>query len=207
MFITNTRFSPTYLSPAPCLYYKVWSRLPYWEWFYHQYNFKGKKILDVGSGIESPVWKKCMREGGTYYCWDIDPKVKEWAGEKHDVGGHIGSFDYVISTQVYEHINPEDRRKFILEWRDYLKPHGVMVINYPLAYNLDGLVGYYQLIDHRRPPVLADEVLLNINPDKYFNEVRFYLVGMPRWNILKVIFNLMMNYLPFNQAHIEAVKR
>jgi SAM-dependent methyltransferase len=116
----------------------------------------GLRILDVGSGAK-PFLSPDERPDGVFYAgldiseaellkapsgWYDQLQVAD-AGARDDA--LVGSFDLIISNQVFEHVKPLDA---VLEnLRSYLAPGGTMVAKFSGAFSIFAIVN--RLIPHR----------------------------------------------------------
>lgn len=110
--------------------------------FFDEYDVKGKKILDVGSGEGIPPLLKGCRLG---IIQDISKNTlkksqksaaKEGIADKfifisckEDLPVSSDSLDLVFAGEIIEHV--EDPSKFLRELFRVLKPHGKMVLTTP----------------------------------------------------------------------------
>src|SRR5437667_7182392 len=97
-----------------------------WGQFYNRlFNLGGKLLLDFGSDVDSPLYKKFQRDnggdGGKYRGYDIDEDTISWLKEQgyyydfYNDNSLRGLFDIVAASQVYEHLTEPERSASSLE--------------------------------------------------------------------------------------------
>ena len=119
-------------------------------------DFKGKKLLDIGSG---PMDKTAIFQAMGLQCYAVDDlgdpwhkrndniiKIKKYAESKgitfyhqkesdHTIPYKLESFDIVCSLRVIEHLH-ESPRNLLNTMGTYLKPKGLLIITMPNSVNL-----------------------------------------------------------------------
>jgi cyclopropane fatty-acyl-phospholipid synthase-like methyltransferase len=75
-----------------------------------------KRLLDFGGGVESRAYHKTKRDGGQYTGYDVDSQSEKWLTDNGffvDFWTTSDKFDIVIASQVYEHLDHDERERFI----------------------------------------------------------------------------------------------
>ncbi len=157
-----------------------------------------KKILDFGSGIESPNYKKTADDKGSYFGFDIDEETVAWLKDNDfyvDFWKTEEKFDIIMASEVYEHLDFETRENFIERASQLVGPDGLLIVDFPYIHNLDGSF-YWLDRTHLFPPSPADESSLI---ELYGFNAEIYVVGIAYWppyRILRIILNLLLGYRP-----------
>jgi len=197
---------------------RVWSRrrevkpkvvwTPYSKWYNKKFNFKGKLVLDFGSGIESNFFLKYVKDNDgsveKYKGYDIDEETKKWLMEKgfyydfyHD-DTFLGAFDIINCSQTYEHLNLYERERFIRRSYELLKPGGLLLIDFPHIANLN-IIEFFRS-DRTHIPVSREDEAIYI--ELFGFKCELYLAGLTMpyksriqnaWNFLR---NLLLGYYP-----------
>lgn len=122
----------------------IWQ--PYHRFIEQLVDLRGTKVLDFGSGIESPIIARFLRANGSldgYQTYDIDGEaVQKWhsEGKFYDFyadDSALGSFDIVYSDNTYEHLSLPQREEFLVRARALLRQGGRLVLIYPHIANLN----------------------------------------------------------------------
>jgi SAM-dependent methyltransferase len=199
-----------------------WILLPYGKWFDQRFPFEGRLILDYGALIESNIFKKSCadNQGGTHGYWgyDIEQSSVQWLSERdiyYDAYGDDrlkGEFDYVFAMDVYEHLDPEDRIKFLKRSHELLKEGGRLVVSFPCTKKLNILANFVSDWTHKlvgcEMEVPAFVYFRGFNEEK----VRLYIGGWTlefrslTQNLLSIIRNLLCFLPPFCVTTIVAEK-
>jgi hypothetical protein len=172
-----------------------------------EFKFSGK-ILDFGSSIESPNYKKTLRDNGKYFGYDIDDKTIEWLKEKNafiDFWKTKERFDIIIGSQVYEHLEKEQREQLIKKSFDCLNNNGVLILEYPYVQNIGGM-NFWKDRTHKTPPAVEDEAILM---EMFGFEAQAYLAGISYWplkNFLRLVLNILVGYHPQHNVVIIGKK-
>lgn len=122
----------------------IWK--PYHRFIEQLVDLRGKRVLDFGSGIESPIIARFLRANGNlngYHAYDIDAEaLQKWQrqGKFYDFYGDdtgLESFDIVYADNTYEHLSLPQREEFLLRARRLLRQGGHLVLIYPHIANLN----------------------------------------------------------------------
>jgi hypothetical protein len=181
----------------------IWN-FSYKKWFDKRYSFKGKSVLDFGSNIQSYVFKKTIKDKGIYYGFDIDENSIKWLKKNNyyiDFWKTKKRFDIIIATQVYEHLELEEREKFIEQTSKLVKENGLLLIDYPHTQNLNGL-RYYKA-GHKQPPYVLEEAIMM---DKYGFKTKIFLIEIPKLNWFRTLFDILFGFKPHLTVFIEGIK-
>src|SRR5207247_6806849 len=147
-------------SPYQKAYHKIKARReevkpqPVWgSWgrFYDRlFNLQGKLVLDFGSDVEAPLYKKFQRENegkdGKYKGYDISEDAISWLkgqGYYYDFyadNSLLGSFDIIIASEVYEHLTEAERERFLSRAHELLSRSGSLILDVPYISNLNLIV-------------------------------------------------------------------
>lgn len=101
-------------------------------------QFLGQKILDAGAGDGSLV-RELKRHRPTAEVIGVDLAPKSEDVEQGDLTAlrfADAAFDTVISSEVIEHLTPEDSRRALGEVSRVLKPGGCLILTTPYAEEL-----------------------------------------------------------------------
>jgi hypothetical protein len=178
------------------------------KFFNKKFKFNGK-IFDFGCGIKSWVYNKTIRDHGTYFGFDTDNNTIKWLkkeGKFKDFWKTSEEFDLIIASQVFEHLNLEERENFLKKSFKLLKVNGMLLIDFPFTRNL-GLMDYWMDRTHNIPPAIEDEALLL--EEIGFKKVKIYGVGLSFWPpyyFFRIVLNLLCGFRPFHTVIITAVK-
>jgi SAM-dependent methyltransferase len=110
----------------------------------------GAQVLDVGSGRRPTIPIDARPAGVTYVGLDISQRELEAAppgsyDETHvsdvetPIPGLAGRFDLIVSWQVLEHV--ADLEATLSTLRGYLRPAGVMVLEFTGKWSIPGVLG------------------------------------------------------------------
>ena len=189
-----------------------------WGRFYDRlFNLTGKLVLDFGSDVDSPLYRKFQREsdgGGKYKGYDIDEDTVSWLkrqGYYYDFytdNSLQGSFDIIIASQAYEHLNEPERERFLARAHELLAASGTLMVDAPYIANLN-LIEFFKRDRSHKPIALEDEAA-------YFEAfgftVQVYIGGRTApyrslfWNLWRFAGNLALGYYPFHVALFDATK-
>ncbi len=190
-----------------------------WGQFYNRlFNLRGKLLLDFGSDVDSPLYKKFQRDnggdGGKYRGYDIDEDTISWLKEQgyhydfYNDNSLRGSFDIVAASQVYEHLTEPERERFLSRAHELLSSSGSLIVDVPYLANLN-LIEFFKRDRSHKPVALEDEAA-------YFEtfgfKVQVYIGGRTApyrpmfWNLWRFIGNLALGYYPFHVALFEATR-
>lgn len=122
----------------------VWR--PYQKFMESLADLRGKKLLDFGAGIQSPVVDRFRRANGSlegYHAYDIDAgAIAKWRNEgkyydffADDAGA--GSFDIIYADNAYEHLTLPLREAFVGRAARLLRPRGTLLVVFPHISNLN----------------------------------------------------------------------
>lgn len=168
-----------------------------------------EKILDFGGGIRSPNYKKTAEDGGNYFGFDIDKDAISWLDDNNfyvDFWKTEEKFDIILASEVYEHLDSETRENFIERSFQLLKSNGLLIVDFPYIYNLDGSF-YWLDRTHLFPPSPIDDSLLM---ELYGFKTEIYVVGIAYWppyRILRIMLNLLLGYCPHHTTILVCNKR
>jgi len=109
----------------------------------------GIRMLDLGSGRGPALWPKDRPPGTTYAGLDISLKELQaappgsydemyQADATQRTPGLEGSFDLVVSFQVFEHVKPLDVA--FDNMRAYLKPGGLAIVQMSATWSVFGMI-------------------------------------------------------------------
>lgn len=105
------------------------------DWFVmgvaKQYDRKGKRLLDIGAG-ECPYRKYFSQV--EYRSQDIKQNSKGLIDYVGEIGGVKGKFDYILCTQVLEHLKQPE--KAFKEFKRLLKPGGRLFLTTNFMYQI-----------------------------------------------------------------------
>jgi len=190
-----------------------------WGRFYDRvFNLRGRAVLDFGSDVESPLYKKFEREnageGGKYKGYDIDEDTISWLrGQDYYYDFYSddslrGSFDIIVASEVYEHLTESERERFLSRSHELLSSSGSLVVDVPYIANLN-LIEFFKRDRSHKPVALEDEAA-------YFETfgftVRVYIGGRTApyrpmfWNLWRFVGNIALGYYPFHVALFDATK-
>lgn len=167
-----------------------------------------KRLLDFGSGIESENYHKTIRDGGDYQGFDVDEESKKWLRKKGffvDFWATSDKFDIVVASQVYEHLDLDEREKFIERAYTLLEKGGILILDFPYVKNIGGLT-YWEDRTHLFPPDPIDDSSL-VELYEFKSEV--YLVGIsyyPPYYFLRLLTNFLLGFYPQHTAIIVCKK-
>ena len=190
-----------------------------WGGFYDRLvNLKEKLILDFGSDVESPLYRKFRRENpgetGKYRGYDIDEDTISWLkqqGYYYDFyadNSLLGSFEVIVASQAYEHLTEQERERFLSRAHELLAATGSLFVDVPYIANLN-LIEFFKRDRSHKPIALEDEAA-------YFETFGFkvdtYIGGRTApyrplaWNLWRFLGNLAMGYYPFHVLLFHATK-
>jgi 2-polyprenyl-3-methyl-5-hydroxy-6-metoxy-1,4-benzoquinol methylase len=190
-----------------------------WGRFYDKLlTLRGKIVLDFGSDVESPLYRRFQGENnrgnGKYRGYDIDEETISWLKERgyyydfYSDDSLRGSFDVIVASQVYEHLNESERERLLARSFELLHPAGSLVLDVPYIANLN-LIEFFKRDRSHKPIALEDEAA-------YFEtfgfKVQAYIGGRTApyrpwfWNIWRFIGNIALGYYPFHVALFYASK-
>jgi SAM-dependent methyltransferase len=179
----------------------IWT--PFGRWYDKKFNFKGKLVLDFGSGVRSNFFLKYVRDnnGNTkkYKGYDIDETALKWLVENNFYydfyrdNTFLGSFDLINCSQVYEHLDLSERECFIKRSYELLKPGGILLIDIPHIANLN-IIEFFRR-DRAHKPVSREDEAIYI--ELFGFKCELYLAGltMPYMSRFKNFWNIIMNLL------------
>jgi SAM-dependent methyltransferase len=160
--------------------------IPYRRWFVRKINLRNKDVADFGAGTNSDFYKICQRQKAHYLGFDINEESVSWL-KKHklwlDFWHTKNKFDIVNASQVYEHLNTAERKRFCAKAYKLLKPSGILLIDFPYMENLNGLK-FWRDLTHK-PVSVRDDKEIIYDAGFKFNAV--FLAGISTYNPL---FNL-----------------
>lgn len=168
-----------------------------------------KKVLDFGCAIESDNYKKTLKDGGSYYGFDLDQKTVEWLKKENlfiDFWNTQEKFDTIVASQVYEHLDHESREQFIERCHKLLNLKGMLIIDFPYVKNIGGLT-YWEDRTHLFPPDAVDDSHL---AELYSFESEVYLVGIsyfPPHYFFRVLLNILLGFYPHHTAILACKKK
>src|SRR6266581_9636565 len=190
-----------------------------WGGFYDRlFNLQGKLVLDFGSDVEAPLYEKFLRDNegknGKYKGYDISEDTISWLkrqGYYYDFytdNSLQGSFDIIIASQAYEHLNEPERERFLARAHELLAASGTLMVDAPYIANLN-LIEFFKRDRSHKPIALEDEAA-------YFEAfgftVQVYIGGRTApyrslfWNLWRFAGNLALGYYPFHVALFDATK-
>ncbi len=158
-------------------------------------KFKGK-ILDFGCLKESFFYKKTLKDKGKYFGYDIDSKSVEWLKTNNfymDFWNTKEKFDVIIANHVYEHIEIQEREKFIKRCSEILNKNGTLIIAFPNVMNLSG-IEYWKDRTHKLPPSPLDEASFS---ELFGFKTELYWVGLsffPPKYFFRIIANFFFGF-------------
>ena len=157
-----------------------------------------KRVMDFGRGVESENYQKTVRDGGEYHGYDIDAKSEKWLrgnGFFADFWSTGEKFDIVVASQVYEHLDHEERERFIKRSHAILEEEGILIVDFPYVKNIGGLT-YWEDRTHLFPPdPLDDSALMEL----YGFKSEVYLVGIsyyPPYYFFRLLLNILLGFYP-----------
>ena len=190
-----------------------------WGQFYDRlFNLRGKLVLDFGSDVDSPLYKKFQREnngdGGRYLGYDIDEDTVTWLKRQgyyynfQTDNSLQGSFEVIVASQAYEHLTEPERERFLARAHELLGTSGSLLVDVPYIANLN-LIEFFKRDRSHKPIALEDEAA-------YFEtfgfKVQIYIGGRSApyrplfWNLWRFAGNLALGYYPFHVALFDASK-
>jgi len=145
----------------------------------------GARVLDAGSGIGTFAASLCETRAfgrGQIVCLDPDPaqaavsREKGFATETGIAALEDGSFDYIYSLNVIEHI--ADDVAAVREWAAKLKPGGRMLLYVPahqfLTSSMDRAVGHCRRYTRKILTQTAERAGLSVvKPARYADSLGF----------------------------------
>lgn len=200
------------------LWYKIWEKrkrvkpkviwAPFGRWYDRKFNFKGKLVLDFGSGIKSNFFLKYVKDNNGnargYKGYDIDDDAKKWLMENgfyydfYEDQAPLGRFDLVNCSQVYEHLDLSERERFVKRSYELLELGGVCLIDTLHIANLN-IIEFFRS-DRTHKPVSREDEAIYI--ELFGFECELYLAGLTMpymskfknaWNIIR---NLLLGFYP-----------
>ena len=190
-----------------------------WGGFYDRLvDLKGKTVLDFGSDVQSPLYRKFQREnsGGTgkYMGYDIDEDTITWLKQQgyyydfYTDRSMRGSFDVIVASQAYEHLTELERERFLAGARDLLAPSGSLFVDVPYIANLN-LIEFFKRDRSHKPVALEDEAAyfetFGLKVDTYIGG-RTAPYRSVAWNLWRFVGNLALGYYPFHVLLFHATK-
>ncbi|HYY90673.1 MAG TPA: methyltransferase domain-containing protein [Candidatus Dormibacteraeota bacterium] len=190
-----------------------------WGRFYDRlFSLRGRLVLDFGSDIESPLYKKFQRdnngENGKYKGYDIDEETISWLKGQDYYYDYFNdnslreSFDTIVASEVYEHLTEPERERFLYRAHELLRSSGRLIVDVPYIANLN-LIEFFKRDRSHKPIALEDEAA-------YFEtfgfKVQAYIGGRTApyrplaWNIWRFVGNMALGYYPFYVALFDAIK-
>jgi len=153
------------------------------------------RVLDAGSGIGT--FAKILREtkafdGKDIVCLEPDPdqaviSCDSGLRTEIDIAAlEDGSFDYIYSLNVIEHI--EDDATAMREWATKLKPGGVMFLYVPahqfLMSSMDTMVGHYRRYTRKTLTHAVERAGLAImSPARYADSLGFFVTLVYKFTV------------------------
>ena len=167
-----------------------------------------KRLLDFGGGVESLTYQKTTRDGGQYHGYDVDSQSEKWLTDNGffvDYWNTSGKFDIVVASQVYEHLEHDERERFIKRAYDVLEEGGLLLIDFPHVKNIGGLT-YWEDRTHLFPPDPVDDSSLM---ELYGFKTEVFLVGIcyyPLYNFFRLLLNIILGFRPQHTSVIACRK-
>jgi SAM-dependent methyltransferase len=167
-----------------------------------------KRLLDFGSGVESKTYHKTTRDGGQYHGWDIDVSSEKWLtdnGVFTDFWTTSNKFDIIVASQVYEHLDHDEREQFIERAYNILEEGGVLIMDFPYVKNIGGLT-YWEDRTHLFPPDPIDDSSLL---EQYGFKSSIYLVGIsyyPPYYFFRILLNFLLGFYPHHTSVVVCKK-
>lgn len=198
---------------------KIW--IPLGRWFNKTFDLKNKKVLDIGSLIESVLYKKFLRDNNNknygYYGFDIDKQAVNWL---KNLNGYFDIynnkkkelFDYIFLIDVYEHLTPDERIEILRISNKLLRKGGILYVAFPYTKNLNYFINFVDDWTHKIVDLEAEVAAFIVFGNFEFKNIKCYVGGfsMPfrtlKQNILSIIRNLICLYPPFHVSIIIAKK-
>jgi ubiquinone/menaquinone biosynthesis C-methylase UbiE len=193
----------------------IWSRL-LGEWktsYVGEKLFKGKKVLDVGSGMGS--FLKYDRKNfigidindeALEYCKKEGLNVKKATVTK--LPFKDASFDAVNCSQVIEHLTPEDAYQMMREIARILKPGGKLALSTEMVTKV-----FWNTFSHTRPyPPGAIKKLIGAKGQETFEKLQqfeieyIYYYGM-EYGPLTILTTLAANFLGIFRLNYTMILR
>ncbi len=184
----------------------VW--IPFGIWYNKKFNFEGKTMIDFGSSKESKFFKKFKEDNKgnitNYKGYDIDIYSSNWLKENNlyydfwNDDSLKGRFDSINCSQCYEHLDLNQREKFIERSYELLKEGGTLIIDIPHIANIN-IVEFFRG-DRTHKPVSREDEAIYIEAFRYKCEI--YLAGLTMpykstlENLCYVIRNMSLGFYP-----------
>ncbi len=173
-----------------------------------KFKFNGR-ILDFGCLKESFFYKKTLREKGNYKGFDLDLKTVDWLKKNNfyaDFWNTKEKFDLIISNHVYEHMEAEEREKFIARSYELLNKNGKLIMAFPNIINLSIGLEYWTDRTHKLPPSPVDEAyfaeLFGFKSELFFAGLSFY----PLKYFSRLIANFLLGFNPLHNCIVICTK-
>ncbi|MBI4698933.1 MAG: hypothetical protein HY758_08525 [Nitrospirae bacterium] len=182
----------------------------------------GKTVLDFGSGgsdsAPSAIFSQSLIQNGgseNYYLgYDTDGRVQDWLRSKgcfydfFEDDSKIGQIDMIAGNQVYEHLDIEERTRFLKRAHELLKPSGRLVLAFPFnLYNMNFRY-FWEDITHKPVGVEAEAGFI----EGFGFDCEVFVAGLKgdpfgfMENVLCLIRNLLLFFPPFWITVIDGVK-
>jgi 2-polyprenyl-3-methyl-5-hydroxy-6-metoxy-1,4-benzoquinol methylase len=165
---------------------------PYENWFATNFDLNDKTVLDFGCNVESLFYKRTKRyKNVTYKGFDLDEDTINWLKQNsyyEDFWHTHNKFHIINATQVYEHLDIQQRLDFCAHCLELLTDDGILLLDFPFIENLNGLRFWHDLT--HKPVSSKDDPLLVKNSG--FGEVETFLVGSPPLNFFLYLLNILI---------------
>lgn len=184
----------------------IWGR--YTKFYRKKIKFKNKKVLDFGCGniLTSSTAKFFKEENGNLnglYGFEQDRECKNIL-KKNKLFFNFYSkekdlFDLIVANQVYEHLNPAERLKFIRQSKKLLKKNGKLVVAFPFVLSNMNFRYFWEDITHKPVGVEAEAGLIQsfgFNTELYVGGLKGDPFGIFE-NIIAILRNLLVFMPPF----------
>lgn len=135
---------------------------------------EGFSILEVGAG-DRRFWKKIQakRKNIVYRSMDIDRTTQQ---DFYTLDEINGTFDFIFSFELIEHLTPEEGLSLIKDLRTHLSPQGVLLLGTPNLYHPHR---YFGDLTHKTPYKYEElGALLHLGG---YTKLRFFRIYNDAW--------------------------